>query len=76
MGRLLGAPPGVRALPGPGPGPPPSSDEPDSRAGESLPTLPRLFSLSNLCCRPLMRKFYSDFNTVFLLCLSCCLLLV
>ena len=23
-----------------------------------------------------VRKFYSDFNTVFLLCLSCCLLLV
>ena len=23
-----------------------------------------------------LRKFYSDFNTVFLLCLSCCLLLV
>ena len=28
-------------------------------------------------CLPLAtRKFYSDFNTVFLLCLTCCLLLV
>ena len=26
--------------------------------------------------RPLVRKFYNDFNTMFLFCLSCCLLLV
>ena len=48
LGRLLGAPPGAWALPGPGPGPQPSSDEPDSRSGQSLPTLPRLSSLFKL----------------------------
>ena len=59
LGRLLGDPPGAWALPGPGPGPQPSSDEPDSRGGRSLPTLPRPSSLSNLCCRPLMTLFSS-----------------
>ena len=29
-----------------------------------------------LACLLVARKFYSDFNTVCLLCLSCCLLLV
>ena len=29
-----------------------------------------------LCLPRVVRKFYSNFNTVFLLCLSCCLLLV
>ena len=53
LGRLLGAPPGAWGLPGPGPGPQPSSDEPDSRGGWSLPTLPRASSASSLSCRPL-----------------------
>ena len=53
LGRLLGAPPGAWGLPGPGPGPQPSSDEPDSRGGWSLPTLPRASSASSLYCRPL-----------------------
>ena len=57
LGRLPGAPPGAWSLPGPGPGPQPSSDEPDSRGGWSLPTLPRASSRSNLCCRPLMTLF-------------------
>ena len=57
LGRLLGAPPGAWSLPGPGPGPQPSSDEPDFRAGWSLPTLPRASSASSLCCRPLMTVF-------------------
>ena len=57
LGRLLGAPPGAWGLPGPGPGPQPSSDEPDSRGGWSLPTLPRASSASSLCCRPLMTLF-------------------
>ena len=56
-GRLLGAPPGAWGLPAPGPGPEPSSDEPDSRGGWSLPTLPRVSSASSLCCRPLMTVF-------------------
>ena len=53
LGRLLGARPGAWGLPGPGPGPQPSSDEPDSRGGWSLPTLPRASSASSLSCRPL-----------------------
>ena len=57
LGRLLGAPPGAWGLPVPGPGPQPSSDEPDSRGGWSLPTLPRASSASSLCCRPLMTLF-------------------
>ena len=57
LGRLLGDPPGAWGLPGPGPGPQPSSDEPDSRGGWSLPTLPRASSASSLCCRPLMTVF-------------------
>ena len=57
LGRLLGAPPGAWGLPGTGPGPQPSSDEPDSRGGWSLPTLPRASSASSLCCRPLMTVF-------------------
>ena len=57
LGRLLGAPPGAWGLPGPGPGPQPSSDEPDSRGGWSLPTLPRASSASSLCCRPLITVF-------------------
>ena len=59
LGRLLGAPPGAWGLPGPSPGPQLSSDEPDSRGGWSLPTLPRPSSSSNLCCRPLMTLFSS-----------------
>ena len=55
----MGAPPGAWALPGPGPGPQPSSDEPNSRGGWPLPTLPRPSSSSNLCCRPLMTLFSS-----------------
>ena len=55
--RLLGAPPGAWGLPGPGPGPQPSSDEPDSRGGWSLLTLPRASSASSLCCSPLMTLF-------------------
>ena len=57
LGRLLGAPPGAWGLPGPGPGPQPSSDEPDSRGGWSLLTLPRASSASSLCCRPLITVF-------------------
>ena len=57
LGRLLGAPPGAWGLPGPGPGPQPSSDEPDSRGGWSLLTIPRASSASSLCCRPLMTLF-------------------
>ena len=57
LGRLLGAPPGAWGLPGPGPGPQPSSDEPDSRGGWSLPTLPRASSAFSLRCRPLMTLF-------------------
>ena len=53
LGRLLGAPPGAWGLPGPGLGPQPLSDEPDSRGGWSLPTLPRASSASSLSCRPL-----------------------
>ena len=59
LGRLLGALPGAWVLPGPVPGPLLSSDEPDSRGGRSLPTLPRPSSLSNLCCRLLMTLFSS-----------------
>ena len=70
LGRLLGAPPGAWGLPGPGPGPQPSSDEPDSRGGWSLPTLPRASSTSNLCCRPLMTLFSC---LVSLLAMSSCL---
>ena len=57
LGRLLGAPPGAWSLPGPGPGPQLSSEEPDSRGGWSLPTLPRASSASSLCCRPPMTLF-------------------
>ena len=57
LGRLLGALLGAWGLPGPGPGSQPSSDEPDSRGGWSLPTLPRASSASSLCCRPLMTLF-------------------
>ena len=57
LGGLLGAPPGASGLRGPGPGPQPSSDEPDSRGGWSLPTLPRASSASSLYCRPLMTLF-------------------
>ena len=59
LGPLLEAPPGAWGLPGPGPGPQPSSDEPDSRGGWSLSTLPRASSASSFCCRPLM-TFFSD----------------
>ena len=57
LGRLLGARPGAWGLPGPGLGPQPSSDEPDSRGGWSLPTLPRASRASSLGCRPLMTVF-------------------
>ena len=57
LARLLGPPPGVWGLPRPGPGPQPLSDEPDSRGGWSLLTLPRASSASSLSCRPLMTLF-------------------
>ena len=52
-GATPGGSAGAWGLPGPGPGPQLSSDEPDSRGGWSLPTLPRASSASSLSCRPL-----------------------